>query len=280
MEESSIMNLSNSQEKSEVEQPMNDPEQETSTLVAPLPPSAEPENEWGPIPNELFIKDVPDTRSPWAVIVVILGMLSLLLMITTAFFCYQYFQNEQESARRMDDLIKVSVSFHNKVENFTESMKKIQEDILENQKIQFKKFFDILKMQKVNQGNHSQPCLKNWNQCKDDCYHQTLKDGLWFNCSDLCISMNSTFLQLGTDMLMDSMKIFVLNETYIGVVYQKDSNEWKWIDGSSCPFLASSKTEQNFGDSCAFINPCTVNFYQCNKILPCMCEKKTLSPES
>ncbi|XP_043825013.1 C-type lectin domain family 1 member B-like [Dromiciops gliroides] len=283
MEESSIRSPSSFPNKPDLEPSITDPEsaeQEVTTLVSPLPLSAAPEEEWGPIPNDIFVKDITDRSSPWEVIALILGVLCLLLMITSIFFGYQYFQNTQQSSSNMDDLTKELESFHHEVENFTGTIKKTQEDILGNLKTQIEKLFDKLKMQKMKQGNYFEPCLKHWKQYEDNCYHQTLNVASWYDCSKLCDSMNSTFLQSGNDMLMDFMKTMTLNDTWVGINYQKGSEKWEWMDGSSYAFSLPPKPEQNFQDLCVYVKLHTVDSYQCNKTLPCMCEKAALSVEN
>ncbi|XP_072510051.1 killer cell lectin-like receptor 6 isoform X2 [Notamacropus eugenii] len=260
MEESSFTNPSNNHDKPENQLPIIDQEiteQEVKTLVfPPSPPSAAADEEQGPSPSEPFIKDAPATCSPWAAIAMILGILSLLLTLTSGFLGYQYFQHIQQSATNMNVLNEELESFHSKIENLTETMKKMQE------------------------GNYPELCLKHWKQYKDNCYYQTLKTVTWSNCSSLCVSMNSTFLQSGDDMLMGFMKTFILNDTWIGISYEKDKKEWKWIDGFSFPFEAPPKPERNVQDLCGYIKLRTMNLYDCNKTLPCICEKKALSPEN
>ncbi|XP_044535021.1 C-type lectin domain family 7 member A-like [Gracilinanus agilis] len=279
MEESSITNPSSIHDQKESEPPTTAPEmieQEVTTLVcpSPLPLTAAPEEEWGPIPNDIFLKDTTTTTfAPWGFVTVILGILGLLLMLTSIFFGYQYMQHVKQSASQVDGFTKELESFHNK-ENFTGKLKKMQEDILWNIKIGIDGLFDILTTRKINQGNFPEPFLKHWKQYKDNCYQQTLQVVSWFNCPALCSSMNSTFLQSGNQMLMDFLMTFTLNDTWIGISYDQNSKMWKWRNGSSYPFPKPPKPEQNLKELCLYIKLNTMDSYHCNKTLPCMCEKK------
>ncbi|XP_007503792.2 C-type lectin domain family 7 member A-like isoform X1 [Monodelphis domestica] len=285
MEESSIMNTFSIHDQKESEPPttaQETTEQEVTTLVCPssLPLTAAPDEEWAPIPNDIFFKDDTTTSAPWGLVAVILGILSLLLMITSIFFGYQYLQNIKQSPSQVDGFTKELESFHNKVENFTGQLKKMQEDILRDLKIRIEDLFDILRTRKINQGNYSEPCLKHWKEYKDKCYNETLKIGSWSNCSDLCNSMNFTFLQSGNHMLMEFLMTFTLNDIWISVSYEQDSKEWKWRSGSYYPFLKSPKPEQDLKELCVYIKLNPMGSYPCDETLSCMCEKKTFGAEN
>ncbi|XP_074123241.1 C-type lectin domain family 1 member B-like [Sminthopsis crassicaudata] len=253
MEESSVTNPPSIPDKPKREPPNTDTEITEQELTTPL--STAPKEEWGPVPSDIFIKDAPNTFSPWAVNAVILGILSLLLMVASSFFGYQYFQNIQQSNSNLYNLTKEMKSFHNKLEIFFGTMKELQK------------------------GKYSEPCLKHWKWYKDNCYNQTLSCVSWFDCDNLCNSMNATFLKSGNDMIMNFMKKFLSADTWVGISYQENSKEWKWENGSSYPFRASPKSEQKFRNSCLYINSNMMGFSHCNETLPCLCEK-ALSAEN
>ncbi|KAF3816341.1 hypothetical protein GH733_014514, partial [Mirounga leonina] len=92
---------------------------------------------------------------------------------------------------------------------------------------------EALQELKEKQGVKCGPLRNHWVQYKDHRYHQTMEMVSWFNCSDLCVSLNATFLKTERSRLKNIMKLITVNRTWLGLSYKKEDNEWKWEDGSS-----------------------------------------------
>ncbi|XP_007196135.2 C-type lectin domain family 12 member B-like [Balaenoptera acutorostrata] len=225
---------------SDCDQPPENTEQtETIPIVdveRPLavPPPPPPEDEWDPIPEHTNVDASRFSFSVCGIIPVILGVFSLLLLMLCGFFGYQYFQSVQESKSKMKSLIQQTESLQNKEENFLQVQKALDQNkeiLLQLQK-QNEYITEALQELNVEQGDRCRPSLSHWVQYRDHCYHQTVEIVSWLECSDLCVSLNATFLKTERSRLMYIMKLLAVNHTWLGLSYKEEDNQWKWEDGS------------------------------------------------
>uniref|UniRef100_H0XLA3 C-type lectin domain-containing protein n=1 Tax=Otolemur garnettii TaxID=30611 RepID=H0XLA3_OTOGA len=242
----------------------------------PLPfPS---EGEWEPIPENTNVKASSHSSSLHGAVSVILGIFSLVLLMVCGFFAYQYFQSDEALESKRNDLKQWIESFHNKAENVLQVAKVLDQNKeallgLQNQNVHI---MEALQDLKFTQGDRCGPPLNNWVQYMGRCYHQTVKRVPWLNCSDLCISLKSSFFKTERNSLMNITKLLSVRQTWIGLYYKKENNEWKWEDGSSpSPSLSWCLPEPNvdFQGKCVYINADTVGTNDCTTPYSCMCEK-------
>ncbi|CAD7681413.1 unnamed protein product [Nyctereutes procyonoides] len=231
------------------------------------PPPPPPEGEWRTISEPTRMNGITP---------VILGIFSLLLLIFCGFFGYQYFQTVEVTTTNMKSLHEWMELFQNR----TEKCLKIQKVLAQNKETlewvqsQKKYLIEALQELKEKQGDRCGPPLNHWVQYKDYCYHQTMEMVSWLNCSDLCISLNATFLKTERSVLKTIMKLIAVNRTWLGLSYKEEDNEWKWEDGSSpSPRLGLPERNLDFQGNCVYVNSYTVGTDNCTKSSSCLCEK-------
>ncbi|XP_066109270.1 C-type lectin domain family 9 member A-like [Saccopteryx bilineata] len=245
-----------------------------SPLALPLPPPP-PEDEWGPIPEGPNVDAFTFPYSLCEIILVILGIFSLLLLMLCGFLGYQYFQSVQASEIKMKNLNQWVEYFQNKTENFLQ----IQE-VLEQNKATIKwlrkqneYLTEALQGLNAKQGDQCGLPLHHWVQYGDQCYHQSVAMVSWLNCSDLCVSLNATFLKRERNQLMNIMKLLAVNQTWLGLSYKEADNGWKWEDGSSPSGLGLPEPSVDFQGKCVYVNAGTIGTDNCTRSSSCLCEK-------
>nr|XP_031526526.1 C-type lectin domain family 12 member B-like [Vicugna pacos] len=199
-----------------------------------LPPPPAPEDEWSPIPEHANVHASPFPITLFGTISVILGVSCLLLLMLCGFFGYQYFQSVQQSESQLKNLNQWIESFQNKEEKFLQ----IQESLDQNKEIlewlQNRNEYLIKALQELNTkpGDRCGPPPSPWVQYRDHCYHETEEMVSWLECSNICASLNATFLNTERSRLMNILKLLVGNHTWLGLSYKEEDNQWKWEDGS------------------------------------------------
>ncbi|XP_013843836.1 C-type lectin domain family 12 member B-like isoform X2 [Sus scrofa] len=210
------------------------------SLALPPPP---PEDEWRPIPEHTNVDD---------------------------------FQSVQESQSKMKSFNQWNESFQNKDENFLQVQKALDQnkEILEWILNQNEYLTEALRELNAKQGDRCGPPLSHWVKYRNHCYHQTLKMVSWSECSDLCVSLNATFLNMERHRLMNIMRQLAVNHTWLGLSYHEEDNQWKWKDGS-LPSLGLSLPEPStdFQGKCVYANMYSVGTDNCTTSFSCMCEK-------
>nr|XP_044612039.1 C-type lectin domain family 12 member B-like isoform X3 [Equus asinus] len=201
-------------------------------LALPPPPPAE--DEWGSVPERTNVDASPFPFARCGTIPAILGVCSLLLLVLCAFFGYHYFQSVPLSEKKLKSLNQWIESFKNKAETFIRVQKILDENTetlkwLQNQNVYLLVALEELRTMQGDRCGHS---LNNWVQYRDHCYHQTAEMVSWLNCSDLCVTLNATFLKTERSILMSIMKLLAENHTWLGLSYKEEDNKWKWEDGS------------------------------------------------
>lgn len=243
------------------------------SLALPPPP---PEDEWRPIPEHTNVDASRFPFSLYGIIPVILGIFSLLLLMLCGFFGYQYFQSVQESQSKMKSFNQWNESFQNKDENFLQVQKALDQnkEILEWILNQNEYLTEALRELNAKQGDRCGPPLSHWVKYRNHCYHQTLKMVSWSECSDLCVALNATFLNMERHRLMNIMRQLAVNHTWLGLSYHEEDNQWKWKDGS-LPSLGLSLPEPStdFQGKCVYANMHSVGTDNCTTSFSCMCEK-------
>ncbi|XP_027450465.1 NKG2-D type II integral membrane protein-like isoform X1 [Zalophus californianus] len=242
-------------------------------LPPPPSPSPPPEDEQSPIFEPIRVNGI---------IAVILGIFTLLLLMLCGFFGYQYFQTVEASASKMKIFHEWIESLQNKTEKFLKIQKVLDQnkvllsnvENLEWLRSQKDYLIEALQELKEKQGVKCGLPLNHWVQYKDHCYHQTMEMVSWLNCSDLCVSLNATFLKTEGSRLKNIMKLITVNHTWLGLSYKKEDNEWKWEDGSSpSPGLSLPEPGLDFQGKCVYVNSHTVGTDNCTRSSSCLCEK-------
>ncbi|CAI9166244.1 unnamed protein product [Rangifer tarandus platyrhynchus] len=238
-------------------------------LALPPPPPAE--DEWRPTPEHTNVNASRFPFSLYGIITVILGIFSLLLLMLCGFFGYQYFQSVQESESKMKSLNQRIESFQNK-----EKMLLHVKNVVDQNKEILERLQDQNEELNAKGGEGCGSPLSHWVQHRDHCYHQTVETVSWWNCSDLCVSLNATFLKTERSRLMCILKLLAVNHTWLGLSYKEEDNEWKWEDGS---FPSSGlewrlpKPSMNFQGKCVYAGMHTVGIDNCTMSSSCLCEK-------
>ncbi|XP_075862956.1 C-type lectin domain family 1 member B-like isoform X2 [Microcebus murinus] len=225
--------------------------------LPPVPPPLE--DEWEPIPKNTNVNASASSCSLHGIITVALSIFSLLLLLLCGLFAYQYFQSVQASESKMKSLNQWIESFQNKAENFLQVPKVLDQ----------------------NKGNRCGPSLNNWVQYMDHCYHKTVDMVPWLSCSDLCVSLNATFLKTERSGLVNIMKLLLVSQTWIGLSYKEKHNEWKWEDGSSTsPGLGLPEPKVDFQGKCVYLDVHDLGIDDCTTSSSCMCEKAVCAKSS
>ncbi|XP_006888520.1 PREDICTED: killer cell lectin-like receptor 2-like [Elephantulus edwardii] len=247
---------------------------ETPLALPPPPPT---EDEWEPSPENTNTRASSTTYSLYAVIPVILGVFSLLLMILCGFFGYQYFRGLQASESKMKNLNQWIESFQKKSEIFTEAQRVLDQNKETLQQIRNQNIFLIEALQEFNKANQGDRCgspLNHWIQYKDTCYHKTWKKVTWFNCTSLCVSFNATFLKIGSPSLMNFLKLYSVSHTWLEEHNKEEDKELSWEDDAKSsldPDLSESTVDMK--KKCPYLNALTIGTDDCSKYYSCMCEK-------
>lgn len=266
---------------SDCEQPPENTEQTETIPIVDLEPSLAlpppPEDEWGPIPEHTNVDASRFSFSLYGIIPVILGIFSLLLLMLCGFFGYHYFQSVQESESKMKSLNQWIESFENKEEIFLQVQKVLDQnkEILEKLQNQNENMSEALQELNAKGGDGCGSPLSHWVQHRDHCYHQTVKTVSWSECSELCVSLNATFLKTERSRLMCILKLLAVNHTWVGLSYKEEDNEWKWEDGSRPSGLEwrLPKPSMDFQGKCVYAGVHTVNIDNCTVSSSCLCEK-------
>uniref|UniRef100_A0A8C4MDN8 C-type lectin domain-containing protein n=1 Tax=Equus asinus TaxID=9793 RepID=A0A8C4MDN8_EQUAS len=215
-------------------------------LALPPPP---PEDVWGPI---------PEVHLPF------------ILLLSS---CSIYFQSVQSSESKLKSLNQWIESFQNRAETFLQVQKVLDEnkENLEWLRNQNEYLIEALEELKATQGDRCGHSLNHWVQYRDHCYHQTVEMVSWLNCSDLCVSLNATFLKTQRSKLTSIMKLLAANHTWLGLSYKEEDNKWKWEDGSfPSPELHLLEPRQDFQGKCVYINAHTIGTDNCTRPSSCM----------
>ncbi|XP_040091103.1 killer cell lectin-like receptor 6 [Oryx dammah] len=267
---------------SDCEQPPENTEQTETIPIVDLEPSLAlppppPEDEWGPIPEHTNVDASRFSFSLCGIIPVILGIFSLLLLLLCGFFGYQYFQSVQESESKMKSLNQWIESFENKEEIFLQVQKVLDQnkELLEKLQNQNENITEALQELNAQGGDGCGSPLSHWVQHRDHCYHQTVKTVSWSECSELCVSLNATFLKTERSRLMCILKLLAVKHTWLGLSYKEEDNEWKWEDGSLPSGLEwrLPKPSMDFQGKCVYAGVHTVNIDNCTVSSSCLCEK-------
>ncbi|KAF5912470.1 hypothetical protein HPG69_004140 [Diceros bicornis minor] len=208
-----------------------------------LPPPPPPEDEGGPIPERTNMDD---------------------------------FQSVQSSESKLKSLNHWIESFQNKEETFLQVQKVLGEnkETLEWLRNQNEYLIEALQELTAKQGDRCGPPLTHWVQYRDHCYHQTTEMVSWLNCSDLCVSLNATFLKTERSRLMSIMKLLTASSTWLGLSYKEENNERKWVDSSlPSPGLHLPEPSLDFQGKCVYVNAHTVGTDNCTRSSSCLCEK-------
>ncbi|XDB50749.1 hypothetical protein AB1E18_004311 [Capra hircus] len=244
------------------------------SLALPPPP---PEDEWSPIPEHTNVDASRFSFSLYGIIPVILGIFSLLLLMLCGFFGYHYFQSVQESESKMKSLNQWIESFENKEETFLQVQKVLDQnkEILEKLQNQNENMTEALQELNAKGGDGCGSPLSHWVQHRDHCYHQTVQTVSWSECSELCVSLNATFLKTERSRLMCILKLLAVNHTWLGLSYKEEDNEWKWEDGSRPSGLEwrLPKPSMDFQGKCVYAGVHTVSIDNCTMSSSCLCEK-------
>ncbi|XP_070263970.1 C-type lectin domain family 12 member B-like [Myotis yumanensis] len=241
----------------------------------PLPPPPPPEDVWDPVPEHSNRNASASHFSVYGIIPVVLGIFSLLLLMLCGFFGYQYFESIQASERKMKDLNQWIESFQDKSGRFLQIQTVLYQnkEILEQLQKENEYIIEALEELNAKQGDCC-GSLHHWVQHRDYCYHQSIEMVSWLNCSDLCVTLNATFLKTGRNRLKNIMKLLAVNHTWLGLSYKKADNEWKWEDGSSpSPDLGLPEPSPDFEGKCVYANAHTIGFDNCTMSFSCMCER-------
>ncbi|XP_044241340.1 natural killer cells antigen CD94-like [Ursus arctos] len=249
---------------------------EPSPDLPPPPPSLPPpaEDEQSPISEPTKMNAASFSFSLLGLVPVILGLFSLLLLMLCGFFGYQYFQTVETSAIRMKILQEQIESSRNETEIRIQKVLDQNKETLERLQSQKDSLIEDLRELKEKLGVKHGPSLNHWVRFEDHCYHQTMEMVPWLSCSDLCVSLNATFLKTGGSRLKNIMELVTGNHTWLGLSYKKEDNEWKWEDGSSpSSELDLPKPSLDFQGKCVYMNSHTVGTDNCTRSSSCLCEK-------
>ncbi|KAM9673659.1 killer cell lectin-like receptor 6 [Trichechus inunguis] len=215
------------------------------------------------------------------IIPVMLGIFSLLLLTVCGFFAFQYFQSLQASEGKMKSLNLWTESFQKKAEIFTEVQKVLDQSKENLERLQNQNVYltEALQELKTNQGDTCESPLHHWIQYTDHCYHQTMEMVSWFNCSDLCVSLNATFVKTESSGLISFLKLFVANHTWLGLSYEEEDNQWRWENGSSLSLdLGLPAPRVDFQGKCVHLKAHTIGIDNCSTSSSCMCERNCTNP--
>ncbi|KAM5335006.1 C-type lectin domain family 12 member B-like [Glossophaga mutica] len=249
-----------------------------SPLAFPPPPSP-PEDELGQIPEYTNTNASAIPFTLYGIMPVILGIFSLLLLVLCGFFGYQYFESIQAFESKMKNLNQWIESFQNKAENFSQVPNNLGEikEILVRLQRQNEQLNETSQELNAKQGGQRGPPLHGWVRYGHYYYQQSREKASWSKCSDVCASLNATFLTTERNGLMNITALFPLAQTWLGLSYNKTDNRWEWEDGSSPSFdLSPPNPSLGFQGMCVYVNTCNIGTANCATPSSCMCEKPGL----
>ncbi|KAF6119644.1 hypothetical protein HJG60_010101 [Phyllostomus discolor] len=250
-----------------------------SPLPFPPPPSP-PEDELGPIPEHTDMNASATPFTLYGIMPVILGIFSLLLLVLCGFFGYRYFESTQALEDKMKNLNQWIESFQHKAENFPQvqnDLGKIKETLNGFQWQIERRFSEILQELNAKQGGQCEPPLHAWVKYGDYYYHQSTEMVPLSNCSDVCVSLNATFLTTESNRLMNITVLPSVTQTWLGLSYNKMDSKWEWKDGSSPSFdLSLPKPSPDSQGMCVYVKAHIIGIHNCTTPFSCMCEKPVL----
>ncbi|XP_055970969.1 C-type lectin domain family 1 member B-like [Sorex fumeus] len=272
---------------SDSEQPTEEITEETETILAvepeaslalppPPPPDSPQEDEWDQIPEHTNKKAPPFPTCLYGTIPVILGIFSVLLLMS-GFFAFQYFQSVQESENKMKNFNQWMEFFQNNVIKSHEFQKAFNEnkEMLKSLGNQNEYLIESLHESETRQEARCNPPQHPWVQHRGFCYFKTQRTVPWLNCSDLCVSLDAEFLRTERSKLTIIMNLLAVSHTWVGLSYRKEIWEWRWDNESSpSPSLHLPEPKVEFEKNCVYTFEDQIGTDDCNRSHSCMCEMK------
>uniref|UniRef100_A0A8C9A957 C-type lectin domain-containing protein n=1 Tax=Prolemur simus TaxID=1328070 RepID=A0A8C9A957_PROSS len=223
--------------------------------LPPLPPP--PEDELEPIPEGTNVNETIKIK--------LHNLISYYFIIEHVFYtCFEFlfldFQSVQASESKLKSLNQWIESFQSKAGNVFQ----VPEVLDQNKET----------LQWFRNQYRCGPPLNNWVQYMDHCYHRTVQMVSWLNCSNICVSLNATFLKT------ERSNLVVSKWTWIGLSYKEEKNEWKWEDGSSTSGLGLPGPKVEFRGKCVYLGVHGIDIDNCTTSSSCMCEKAVSAKNS
>lgn len=228
---------------------------------------------------------------PWHLIALSLGILCLLLLMAVIVLGSKVFQHIQEK-RQLEETLQSLITKCDIIKN--DSYEK--EQLLLNKTLEY----DILKKETLQQPKKElnsgftektichrkknlSETLRNtdkfsrefWSCCGEKCYYFSLKSQNWNGCQRSCQDNNSSLLMIANN---DELE-FIQSQTYkknywIGLSYDKNEKEWKWIDHTKISEILPSVKNLSYKTGyCVFLSATRMDSIECSKIYNCICER-------
>uniref|UniRef100_F7DHP4 C-type lectin domain-containing protein n=1 Tax=Ornithorhynchus anatinus TaxID=9258 RepID=F7DHP4_ORNAN len=243
-----------------------------------------PEEQWGPIPESILTSASPTHSASSWIVSVTLVVFSLALLTMGGYFGYQFFKMLQNSDMEIKNLKQKLESLQNRTKCLysdsliSENMRDAcPESLLKDVQNRVKMLSEALEELKEDKGLNCPFCPEDWMQKGDKCYHISVKQVPWSNCSAQCVLLGSTFLQSGNGELLDFLMPLATHCHWIGLFYKDSSKKWTWIDGSPASSdLNMKESRPTPQSSCAYVTSTGLVSQSCIIPYSCVCEKPAL----
>ncbi|XP_057558350.1 killer cell lectin-like receptor 2 [Hippopotamus amphibius kiboko] len=231
--------------------------------------------------------DGKESSVPWRGIAVTLGILCLLLLMTTAVLGTKIFQYIQERQQK-EILRNLSQKYHIKQNDSLEQLginKPSEYDNLETKILQPEKGLDLLSTKR--KGCHREENFSKflWNTGELNegrcccwgviCYFFTTEKKDWKGCEQTCENYNSFLLMIDDKDELCFLQSQTYQSTYwIGLSFNEKESKWKWIDNGLSSGLNLTIMTSSGRGKCAFLSSTRVTSIDCSNEHNCICEKR------
>ncbi|XP_076795969.1 killer cell lectin-like receptor 5 [Arvicanthis niloticus] len=222
---------------------------------------------------------------PWQLIVVALELLCCILLVTVVVLVANIFQYCHEKHEMQETLI------HRCNCSTMASDIDIKEELLRNKSIECSSGNDLLESLNREQNRwynktknknilhssqHTGKCVEShWFCYGIKCYRFIMDKKSWTECKDSCQHFSLSLLTIDDEDELKFLRPQVTPDSYwIGLSYDKEKEEWSWIDsGSSKLSLNIVKYNVKEGE-CVFLSKTRQENTMCTNQYPCICEKR------
>ncbi|XP_076795970.1 killer cell lectin-like receptor 5 isoform X2 [Arvicanthis niloticus] len=222
-------------------------------------------------------------RVPWQLIVIVLGILCSLLLVTVALLVINNFQYSQGKHE-----LKEALNCHHNYSTMQNDID-LKEEMTRNMSVKCSAYNDILEFLKREQ-NRGYSGIKNvsgfpeykgkrvkmqWFCYGIKCYYFIMDKKVWSGCNQTCHHLSLSLLTIDDEDELKFLQQQVTPDSYwIGLSYDKEKQEWSWIDkGPSKLDLNIKKFNLNDG-GCTFLSKTRVENTNCDKSYSCICGKR------
>ncbi|XP_008826106.1 killer cell lectin-like receptor 5 [Nannospalax galili] len=220
--------------------------------------------------------DPKECTVPWHRVAVALGVLCLLLLMAVVVVLVTQIQEQKKLQKILQNVSEEYLNLQNDMN--------LKEKKLENKSKEYESLKNLTEMKRCHVNNKiTLNCLKStgkrleghWFCCGTKCYYFIMDSKTWSGCTQTCRECSLTLLAIDDSDEQDRLRSQVNGNNYwIGLSYDKQEKEWKWIDSGSSNLDLTALNLQCRVGMCAFFTSTRIEDSDCGKTYPCICEKR------